>query len=441
MDPIQPRLIDEGTDHGEVLLSRKSHARTGRPKFREPLEFELFPEALGGRIGPEHVVRKIIAYLSVADLSQVLRQYDHRGGTPYHPVNLLAVALFGMMDGVRSSRGLEEHCQYDARYIFLMGGHTPDDRTFGRFLERIDPIIDSVFDKVTVACEGKKRSARSVLVDGTKVAGNASWWTSYTNSDKAPSDPDARLQNSHSRMMVGYNAQVSLDPKSGLIVAAEVVCDQNDYHVAPVLLETMKAQHGSYPSVFIADAGYDSAATISALENLGIDTVICPKDSHAAAVYEDAEGILRCPVGRAFEFTDTTPKAGVPYDRYKPVGRCTGCPLRSTCNLKNQGLQIRHGEDLGARFRNRDRVHSAAYQGALLERRHVERVFAQFRNDGFARFLRRTRGKVRTEFIIWALSYNLRKYLRLLSSLLRLVSTKFDLFWSLSVRNLATGSS
>src|SRR5205085_4073890 len=145
----------------------------------------------------------------------------------YHPLNLLAVMIYGMMDGALSCEKLEERCIYDARYRFLMGGLTPDYRTFSRFRERIDPCIDGVFHDLSKALRGQqKNSGCEVIIDGSKVASNVSWWKYCKGSEEDPPDADARLQNSHGRKMVGYNAQVVVDATDTIIVAADVVSDQ-----------------------------------------------------------------------------------------------------------------------------------------------------------------------------------------------------------------------
>ena len=51
------------------------------------------------------------------DLPPVHAPYARQGGFPYPPHLMLGLLLHGLMDGVRSSRQLQQHCQYDLRYI------------------------------------------------------------------------------------------------------------------------------------------------------------------------------------------------------------------------------------------------------------------------------------------------------------------------------------
>jgi len=407
---VQGTLVEIEPEDSHWALRRPRQARKGSPKFRDPVDFEIFPEALGERIPQDHEVRRLLRALGQADLGPILRSYEHKGGTPYHPLNLLAVVLYGMMDGVRSSRSLQEHCVYDARYRFLMGGHEPDDRTFGRFMTRLDGLIDALFKNVMLTLRGTRhRSAGSeVLVDGGKKAANASWWKYTEDSDETPSDPEARLQNSHGRKLVGYNVQVAMDSRDNSIVATEVLSDQNDQHAAPVLMETMLFQHGSYPVAVLADKGYDCGEAIGALESKGIDTVISIEGWLPEELSENGDGVLVCPLGKPLVKTGQRNNGkGTTYDVYRPEGGCKGCPLAGQCGFKGKRLHVKEGSDPGCRIRNQARLASAQYAGAMGRRRNVERLFARMVATGFTRFLRRGRNKARTELICWAISYNI----------------------------------
>jgi hypothetical protein len=417
----------ELASEGDVF---KKHARKGVPAFRKPINPDIFPDSLCNLIGKDHVAYRLIEALQQADLSAVMSSYGHLGGSPYHPINLIAVRIFGIMDGVTSERQLEEHCKYDVRYMFLMGGHKPDDRCFGRILARIDSHIDSIFREIMLVLRkgpSAKRSGLEAIIDGSKVACDASWWKYCKQSDEPPSDPEARLQNSHGRKMVGYNVQVVTDAQDGTILAAEVVSNQDDSHVASQVMDTMKRQHGSHPTMLIGDTGYETSETIEVLENQGIDSVICPDSKLTECLREDAEGMLRCPAGKAMiKRSEAANGSGTLYDLYKPEGGCRGCPLAQTCAFKGKTLHVIHNGDPGARFRNRDRVRSAAYSDAMRKRRRVERVFARMGQDGLDRFRRRGCKKVRTIFILWAISYNLRTLEALILAFIEQFLGRFD---------------
>src|ERR1035438_8521846 len=200
----------------EEHVPPKWHGRPGL-KFREPVEFELFPRHVEEGIPEGHVARTIKAAVDEMDLELLERTYSHKGGYPYDPRLLLAAVLFGMTDGVREATELQEHCLYDARYRFLMGGHTPDDRTFGRFLDRVEPFLSDLLGQILGKAKVKgKVKTNEVIIDGSKVPCSASSWNYSKESEQAPSDPDARMMNSHGRYLVGYNVQIAIDSSSGV---------------------------------------------------------------------------------------------------------------------------------------------------------------------------------------------------------------------------------
>lgn len=411
-------------------VSEESVSRSDRSglKFRECGEAELWPSSLEEKIPSGHLVRKIARAVSLLDVSDLFRTYAHRGGYPYDPRLLLATVLYGMTNGVRSSRELEEHCKYDLRYRFLMGGHEPDDRTFGRFLVRMEPFLEDVLRQVLLRAKALGQAkGNEIAIDGCRLPGNASWWR-YGEAGHPRSDPDARLMYSQGRSVVGYNALVARDTSDGLIVGAQVTSVEVDWHLSVPLVEAMERQQGEFPCAVIGDSGFDSPESIAALEAMGIDTVFAPKEVLNEHLTLNEEGELVCPAGKLIV------QRGKPHHRqdgrvtahFGPVGGCLDCPLKKTCAFKGKHLELGAGADPGAKYRNQCRLRSATYSGAMKRRREVERIFARLRkHDKFERFLRRGLAKVRAEFLLWVIAYDIRELERLLELFVCLLKTVF----------------
>jgi transposase len=396
------------------------------------LEFQIFPGTPGANVQKNHPARVLAQTLEKMDLGFVRQIYARRGGYPYEPVHLLGPILYGMSQGVRTGRELEEACRYDDRYKLLAGGHTPDDRTFERFIVKISPFLDELLSQVLVLARSKgKARGNEVALDGCKMPGSSSWWKSKEDSTEKPSDPDARLMNSHGRRMVGYNALIAVDTADGLIVGAQVSNEQNDFHVVPDIIEATLCQLGEYPAAALADAGFDVPESILYLEEAGIDSVVAPKTPVSDALYEDEDGRLMCPAGKSLVLVGTMAKdkEGLRrYDSYRPQGGCRGCPLKANCSFFRKTLDVPEGADPGAKIRNRVRFQSATYHRAMVRRRSVETPFAFLRrHDGFERFRGRSLDKAKAEFRLWVASYNLRKILRTFKSLVKLEKLLFEL--------------
>lgn len=132
-----------------------------------PHQEEAIPEMVKG-------LKRILASL---DLSALESSYDDTGGFAYPPRLMLAILLLGLIDGERSSRKLQEHFRYDVRYRYLMEGLEPDDRTIGRFRERLEGVLDKLFTQVLdLARKEGLVKMQVVVLDGTKVTGSLSQW-------------------------------------------------------------------------------------------------------------------------------------------------------------------------------------------------------------------------------------------------------------------------
>ncbi len=419
------RLYGMDSDQGmlfsfdEEPVSEPSRSARSGPKFREPLEFELFPAHPSSDIPEDHLVRKIWASVCRLDLSRLKKTYARKGGYPYEPEHLLAAVLYGMTEGVRSEDALAQHCIYDLRYRFLVGGHHPSASTFGRFLRRMSPFLDEILAQVIREARGKGLGGSTeVAIDGCRVPGNTSWWNHRKDSTQKPSDPDARLMNSHGRPMVGYSVHIAVDPADGLIVGADVNNLEADWHAGPALIRKMEEQSGQLPCAVIADSGYESPSTIVELGEMGVDTVIAVRAGLNEHVHLNEHQELVCPCGKLIVQTRAYERNGVGKADFRPEGGCRGCPLKE-CLFRGKKIQLSPGDDPSAKYRNQQRVESEQYRGAMIRRRTVERAFACLRrNDGFDRFHRRGLGKVRSEFLLWVTSYNMRRvYGALLASL------------------------
>lgn len=420
MDQVQEALFELPECSSELAVGRlKAHVRNGA-KFRDPLEFDLHPEVPGSSVPHNHLVRQIAWVIARLDLGWLRQMYAHRGGVAYQPEQMLGSVLYGMTCGVRTGKQLQESCLYDERFKFLMGAHKPDDRTFERFIERVGPDLQELLAEVLyLARRHSMARANEVAIDGCKVAGSSSYWNYAEKSDRPPSDSDAKLMKSHGRSMVGYNALAAVDTEDGLIVGAELITDQNDWKAAPIIVEAVRNQLGEYPAVAIADSGFESPDGICGVEDLGVDTVFAPREMGPGQCLElNEDGYVVCPVGKVLLKRPHSRALadGRIYDTYRPEGGCRGCPLKATCAFFKKKLEVPQGADPAARYRNRARARSAAYQGAMKRRQRVETPFAFLkRHDRFERLRGRNLRRARAEYFLWVVSYNLRKILRKLS--------------------------
>ena len=78
-------------------------------------------------------------------------------------------------------------------------------------------------------------------------------------------DPESRILKTRDGFVQGYNAQAAVEAGSQVIVACEVVAQQNDHDRLVPMLEQIRANVGRGPREISADASYSSEANLAVL--------------------------------------------------------------------------------------------------------------------------------------------------------------------------------
>lgn len=412
---------------------KKPHVRSKRV-FRKKVEATLFPPTVEELVPKDHLVRRLKGLVEHAVGKTLRLLYEDHGGVPYDPVSLLAVELYGLMLGIRSSRQLEELCRFDARFWFLTGSLKPDHMTLCRFRRRLADHLPELFAKVLdVAREEGLLGMNVVVVDGTKLKGNVRQWRKVLEeaeeADLGIVDRDARpMYTTFGDKFRGYNAQVGIDSEAGLIVGQTVSNLNTDYTHMSAVLDSVEECAGGLPAKAVADAGYDSSETHEELEERGVEGHIALHDCSALFWQLDEEGRPVCPAGHVARPTDTFCIKGKVWQRHR-ISRCGACPLKKACGVmgKHKSISSPLGVSPAARIRNAHRVVAIQNKGLMRSRAPTaEVVFAQMKgNRKPARFRYKGLRLVQMEFGLECLTYNVE---RVLSLLLRLIWAKLA-FW------------
>lgn len=236
-------------------------------------------------------------------------------------------------------------------------------------------------------------------------------------------DPDARLMVAHSQVTVGYNAQVAVDAKHSLIVEQHVTNACNDMGLlAPTAGAAMEAL-GVERIDAVADMGYHSGDDIVACEAAGITPYI-PRPHRGTAVgnglfpkerfrYDPEADVYHCPGGQVLDTRYASVMRGHLSVQYSSPAACAGCRIKARCT-KGRWRRINRGEHEAVIERMAARL--AERSGILTIRKStVEHPFGsikQWMNQGA--FLMRGLEKVRAEFSLTALAYNLRRAITLI---------------------------
>jgi transposase len=235
-------------------------------------------------------------------------------------------------------------------------------------------------------------------------------------------DPDSRAMAAHTRVAVGYNAQIAVDVKHKLIVEQQVTNQVVDMGLLTQTAEPAKEVLGVETIDVVADRGYLKIEDIAACEKAGMVPYV-PRPQRGPSVkaglfrkdefqYDAATDSYVCPAGQRLHPYSSSLLRGLKKINYVNKLACDDCSIRSRCTagtfrtvsrLENEAVLDR----MAARLAKRP--------GVLDRRREtVEHPFGtikQWMNQGA--FLMRGLEKVRAEFSLTALAYNLRRVLNL----------------------------
>ncbi len=254
-------------------------------------------------------------------------------------------------------------------------------------------------------------------------------------------EPDARsmrMVNGKSGGVPGYNAQLSVDTKTQLIVAAEVINERTDQ-------KQFSKQHRQVEEnldidsdrEYVADAGYHSLDQLAYIEENGVDAVIAdPRPEQRDAVghnrpdkdntifsrgmfeYLSGADIYRCPAGKTLAYGHTEMHRNRKRKVYRATA-CPGCVLRAQCIRSTNPQRMRTVN----RYPEEHLAEAMSHKSRSPEGRHrmdlrkgsVEPAFGNLKSNlGFRRFRLRGMDNAKGEFILMCIGHNLNKLHRML---------------------------
>ncbi|MCX6619276.1 MAG: transposase, partial [Acidobacteria bacterium] len=284
-----------------------------------PTQVVMFPVSIEDSLPPDCDVRLVGEAMEALDWRVFEASYADTGCPAYPPKVMCKILVYGYSKGIRSSRALEEAAKHDRRYIWLAGGLQPDHSTLARFRKEHEAWFKQVYRATvrlcteaglvllnTVATDGSKipaRASKRALYDTTRLAkemaaidqilaeaeaadrAEEELYGEGTNGklpqqlvdakrrrDKlaeiagrlaesgrksvAASEADCRVMKTTQGLRPSYNAQLTVDTASGVIVAAELTQQETDNGQLAEQLEQVAENVGCRPDVVLADTGY-----------------------------------------------------------------------------------------------------------------------------------------------------------------------------------------
>ncbi len=302
----------------------------------------LLPPSLEDWVGLDHPARFIRDFVESLDFEALGfgTLSSETGRPPYSNQLLLSVWLFGYLQKIRSSRGLERACRDNISLLWLTGMHSPDHNTLWRFYSANKKALRSVFRQlVGVACCSGLVGLVVHAVDGTKIRSRSSDATAWHKKeledllksvdssidaimseiessevsesgeyrlpddlvdakkrrgeikralaelaeiDRAhmhPDDPEARMIRSGGGTHLNYNAQAVVDRDSELIVAEKVVNAESDREMLVEMVDDVAGNLGEAAEETVGDGGYYSPGQLARAEERGHGVLVPVQES------------------------------------------------------------------------------------------------------------------------------------------------------------------
>jgi transposase len=181
----------------------------------------LLPPSVDEWLPQRHLARFVVEVVDGLDLSAMTRSYRGSGSASYHPALLLGILIYGYATGVFSSRKLERATYDSVAFRFIAANEHPDHDTIAAFRRRFLQEIEDLFVKVLLlAREMGMLNLGTIGLDGTKIHANASRHSalSYDHAGKI----EAQLKAEVAELTAKAEAADQADLPAGLSIPKEL---------------------------------------------------------------------------------------------------------------------------------------------------------------------------------------------------------------------------
>ncbi len=237
-------------------------------------------------------------------------------------------------------------------------------------------------------------------------------------------DPDTRKMPTAQGLIVGYNAQVAVDARHKLIAADDVTNAVTDFQQLAEVALAAKANLELKQAEVVADAGYYNAAEVSRCAEQGLTAYVPKADTSANTArglygksrfqYDANKDAYVCPAGAALTYRFATYELGRELRYYQASG-CQCCALKKQCTRNKANRRITREANEGLMEAMAARMAAQPWKFKL-RKMLAEHPFGTIKRwFGYTHFLLKGLEKVRCEWSLTTLAYNLKRVLNLVS--------------------------
>ena len=416
-----------------------------------------------------HLLRLIEKHVSFAFVREKLKaSYSDTGRPSIDPELLLRILLIGYLYGITSERKLVEELRMHLAWRWFTGlgfdQEIPHHSTFsknrhGRFQE--SKLFEELFEQIVRQCvEVGLVQGKYLSVDGSFVEANAAKESriprqqlaevaqvnqtvrqylvelEQQNPTEEPvhqqdqvstTDPDATYATKGGiPARMGYYNNYLIDNDSCVIVGVQATAARMSQETvaAQDMLTRFTQWQGREPESVGADTTYGNGEFLQWLADRSITPYMRTRDSihrknspfygPERFTYQPESNSYRCPAGEQLNYVGLNVRNRA-HAYIGSAKRCGACPQKTECTSGRYKYLAIHIHE-SARQRARELVNTPAFAQAQRQRKKVEALFAELKNQIGLRRLRLRRMKfVREQFFLAAVAQNIKRLVRFLS--------------------------
>src|SRR5246127_3709229 len=424
---------------------------------------------LEDQVPETHLLRLIEKHISFAFVRQQLKdRYSEMGRPSIDPELLLRILLIGYLYGISSERKLVEELRMHLAWRWFTGlgfdQEIPHHSTFsknrqGRFQE--SKLFEELFEQIVRQCvevglvEGKhlsvdgsfveanaakeSRVPREQLVEAAQVNQSVRQYLGeleqqnpteepvHQQDQVSTTDPDSTYATKGGTpARLGYYDNYLVDNQSCVIVGVQATAARMSQETvaAQDMLAGFARWQGRERASVAADTTYGNGEFLQWLADRSITPYMRTRDSihrknspffgPERFTYQPEHNRYICPAGQVLNYGGRVYRNHA-FNYIGSRKKCGPCPLRPQCtSAAFRGLIIHQNEP--ARQRARELANTPAFAHAQRQRKKVEALFAELKNQIGLRRLRLRRLKfVREQFFLAAAAQNIKRLVRFLS--------------------------
>jgi transposase len=416
-----------------------------------------------------HLLRLIEKHISFGFVRERLKaSYSDTGRPSIDPELLLRILLIGYLYGITSERKLVEELRMHLAWRWFTGlgfdqeiqhHSTFSKNRHGRFQE--SRLFEELFGQIVLQCvEGGLVQGQHLSVDGSFVEANASKQSRIPREQLAEvalvnhtvrqylveleqqnpveepvhkqeqvstTDPDSTYATKGGTpARLGYYDNYLVDNHSCVIVGVQATAARMSQETvaAQDMLARFAQWQGREPESVAADTTYGNGEFLQWLADRNVTAYMRTRDSALRKnnpgygperfTYQPASNTYRCPAGEQLNYVGLNVRNRA-HAYIGSAKRCGACSQKTQCTTGRYKYLAIHMHE-SVRQRARELAQTPEFAQAQRQRKKVEALFAELKNQIGLRRLRLRRLKfVREQFLLAAAAQNIKRLVRFLS--------------------------